>query len=162
MPQREPPQTTTPLPAAQPPQRYVYVYGTLRAGGSNDITRFEPSPVWMGTARTPGRLFDLGTYPGALLSGPGELQGEVYAIAAALEQRLDSLEGIGQGALDGEDEYRRCTRTVVLDTAVALDGAAAPGQALSCLVYEIHPARIAGKAQIGSGDWMAHARAAGL
>src|SRR3989344_2444925 len=52
------------------PARHVFVYGTLRRGGSNDITRLRPAPRFMGAAQVPGVLYHLGAYPGMALGGP--------------------------------------------------------------------------------------------
>ena len=54
-------------PARQP--RCVFVYGTLRRGGSNDITRLKPSPRYAGPSQVAGVLYHLGAYPGMLLGG---------------------------------------------------------------------------------------------
>ena len=67
------------------PPRCVFVYGTLRRGGSNDITRLRPAPRFLGKAQVQGVLYHLGAYPGMALGGSHWVQGEVYAIAPALE-----------------------------------------------------------------------------
>lgn len=128
-----------PSPAAP---RNVFVYGTLRAGGSNDIRRFSPQPAFVGPGRLRGTLYDLGAYPGAVLAGEGELVGEVYRIEPALELALDRLEEVRE---DGTGEYlkREC--------AVAVQGVGV----VACLVYEIHPSRIAGTPVLPHGDWLA-------
>lgn len=132
-------------PPATPslPARHVFVYGTLRKGGSNDITRLVPAPVWVGTAQVLGRMFDLGAYPGLILGAAqgqcAAVQGEVYAITPALERVLDEIEEVFPQATG---EYAK----LVVDVCVA-------GAAWPCIVYEINPARTAGKPQITSGDW---------
>lgn len=120
--------------------RCVFVYGTLRKGGSNDITRLLPAPRFVGMSRIAGRLYHLGAYPGLVLGGAMEVVGEVYAIDPALEQRLDGIEEIS-GAPD--DEYFK--REVTLDV---------DGRAVDCLVYEINPDRLPAAARIEDGDWM--------
>lgn len=119
--------------------RHVFVYGTLRAGGSNDIRRFRPQPKLIGDATMAGTLYDLGAYPGAVLGGEGVLQGEVYSIAAEVEGALDRLEGV---TADDNGEYikRNCVLVV-------------GGQAVECLVYELHPTFVGGRAVIVGGDW---------
>lgn len=121
--------------------RFVFVYGTLRAGGSNDIRRYAPAPRLIGNARVRGTLYDLGAYPGLRLDGAGSVAGEVYEIDAALEAALDRLEEV---RADGSGEY--CRR--MIDVALQQ-------QVLHCLVYEIHAGRIAGAAIIHGGDWLA-------
>ena len=60
-------------PVAAP--RHVFVYGTLRRGGSNDITRLLPAPRWVGFAQVAGMLFHLGAYPGMTLGGDRAVHG---------------------------------------------------------------------------------------
>jgi len=123
------------------PPRCVFVYGTLRRGGSNDITRLQPAARYLGTARVAGVLYHLGAYPGMTLGGAGWVQGEVYAIEPALEAQLDEIEGLGA---DPVDEYAK--REVVVDV---------DGKVLPCLVYEINPRCIASAPCIAHGDWLA-------
>lgn len=127
------------LPPSGPLTRCVFVYGTLRRGGTNDITRLQPPPVWLGAASIPGVLYHLGEYPGVRLGGSALVQGEVYRITPALEALLDRIEAIGPGP---EDEY--CKREV----AVLVQGQWRP-----CLVYEAAQWRCDGMPQIPSGDW---------
>ncbi|MES1264735.1 MAG: gamma-glutamylcyclotransferase family protein [Variovorax sp.] len=127
------------MPDCPAAARHVFVYGTLRAGGSNDIARFSPAPLRIGDGEIAGTLYDLGAYPGAVLGGEGRVQGEIYRIAPALEAQRDVLEEVGP---DDSGEYIK--REVPMRVA---------GAALVCLVYEIHPDRIAGRAAIASGDW---------
>ncbi|MDM0043934.1 gamma-glutamylcyclotransferase family protein [Variovorax dokdonensis] len=119
----------------------VFVYGTLRAGGSNDIRRYRPSARLVGSGWIAGTLYHLGGYPGVLLGGPGRVYGEVWQIDQEVEEQLDRLEDVRP---DDDGEYRR--RTVSVDVG---------GQELQCTVYEIHPSRAQGRAIIASGDWMA-------
>ena len=127
--------------------RLVFVYGTLRRGGCNDINRSMPAPVFLGTTRIAGWLFDLGPYPGLLLAHAGEqapvdVLGEVYAVSPTVEQQLDVLEEIhGQP----DDEYVR--RHVSVNVG---------GQSCICLVYEINPQRVLGRPLINHGDWIRH------
>jgi len=129
------------MPHADATLRHVFVYGTLRRGGRNDIARYRPVPVFVGEAVIAGTLHDLGDYPGAVLGGPGRVRGEVYRITAPVEAALDVLEEV---KADGTGEYLR--RDIRVDVA---------GVDVWCLVYEIHPSRVAGRPVIASGDWMA-------
>lgn len=140
------------MPDARVPRdeeaRLVFVYGTLRRGGSNDINRFVPPPVFVGGACVHGHLYDLGAYPGLLLtggedSGRSAVVGEVYAVHARLEPQLDALEGI-HGRSD--DEYVRRHIPVELG-----------GRSCLCLVYEINPEYVRGRPLIDHGDWIQHA-----
>lgn len=124
------------------PARHVFVYGTLRRGGRNDIARFVPAPAHVADASIAGTLYDLGSYPGAVLGGTARVVGEIYAIASALEAQLDLLEEVKP---DDSGEYIKREVTVQ-----------AGAKELVCLVYEIHPKRIVGRPVIASGDWLAH------
>lgn len=130
------------MPDCTGPARYVFVYGTLRRGGRNDIARFSPPPEYVADARITGTLYDLGAYPGAVLQGSGGVLGEVYRITASVEAQLDLLEGVN--AADDTGEYIKREVPVAVGT-----------EHLLCLVYEIHPERIACRQVIASGDWMA-------
>ena len=84
-----------PAPAWQPcGARWVAVYGTLRAGGVNDIARLQPGIAPVGTTVLTGTLHDLGWYPGLCLHGTQPVLAEVYALTPALEQALDGIEGL--------------------------------------------------------------------
>lgn len=77
----------------------MFVYGTLKRGGSNHT--FMQGQSFRGTARSaPGfRLIHLGDYPG-LIAYPDDrdgVAGEVWEVSAAGISRLDELEGIGEG-----------------------------------------------------------------
>lgn len=129
-------------PAARADARHVFVYGTLRRGGRNDIARYRPAPAHVADAFIAGTLYDLGAYPGVVLGGSARVAGEIYRIDAEVEAALDLLEAVAE---DDGGEYLR--RHVEVE---------AGAQRIRCLVYEIHPSRIAGRAVIAGGDWMAH------
>jgi gamma-glutamylcyclotransferase (GGCT)/AIG2-like uncharacterized protein YtfP len=128
---------------ADPGVRHVFVYGTLRKGGRHDIARYDPAPERVADASIAGTLYDLGAYPGVVLGGAARVYGEIYRIVPAVEAALDRLEGV---AADDTGEYIK--RELCVDTGT---------QQLACLVYEIHPERIAGRPVIVSGNWLAHA-----
>ena len=128
------------LPTITDPPRYVFVYGTLRRGESNDINRLAPAPVFVGKAKINGLLYDLGMYPGMRLGGPDWVQGEVYRTTLKLEQRLDEIESI---LPHPTGEYIRREWMVQCQNELLL-----------CLVYEIAEARVAGKPLISNGDWV--------
>jgi gamma-glutamylcyclotransferase (GGCT)/AIG2-like uncharacterized protein YtfP len=124
------------------PQRNVFVYGTLRRGGRNDINRLAPPPEYVGMGEVRGVLYHIDWYPGLTLGGEQAVTvvGEVYRIAPELEAVLDRIEGIVPGA---DSEYFK------RDVDVAVEGHAVP-----CLVYEVNPARVKDKQVIGHGDWI--------
>ncbi len=123
-------------------ERFVFVYGTLRRGGSNDITRLKPAPVWVGEASIAGTMYDFGRYPGVVLGGQGRVVGEVYAIDIVLEKVLDEIEEVYP---QQTDEYlRRCVEVLV-------EGVVRP-----CLVYEMNPRYIGPDVRLlEGGDWFA-------
>ena len=132
-------------PSGQVPERYVFVYGTLRRGESNDINRLQPAPRPVGTARIAGTLYDLGAYPGLVLGGFEGVLGEVYRIAPALEAVLDAIEEIGHLP---DDEYIKVDITAPLDESDGL---------VRCLVYVLNPLRWPhqrdSRNPIAGGDW---------
>jgi gamma-glutamylcyclotransferase (GGCT)/AIG2-like uncharacterized protein YtfP len=133
------PESTAALAQAVAP-RYVFVYGTLRRGEANDITRLRPAPIFVGQTSVAGMMYDLGEYPGVRLGGLGRVVGEVYAISAALEAQLDEIESIYPGQ---SDEYARREIDVVVGS-----------KKLACLMYEINPDCTVSKAVIAHGDWV--------
>ena len=128
-----------PSPDPVPADRHVFVYGTLRSGDDNDITRLQPPARYVGMAQTPGTMHHLGRYPGVLLGGIGTIVGEVYAISADLERVLDEIEELYP---QQTNEYFKRHITVAVD-----------GNPVDCIVYEINPDYVLGKPVIASGDW---------
>jgi gamma-glutamylcyclotransferase (GGCT)/AIG2-like uncharacterized protein YtfP len=128
------------MPEASP--RHVFVYGTLRRGGRNDINRLRPAPEYVGMGEVRGVLYHIDWYPGLTLGGEEAVTvvGEVYRITPELEVVLDGIEQIVPGA---DSEYFKRE----IDIAVG-------GATLQCLVYEINPARARGRQVIGHGDWI--------
>jgi len=77
----------------------VFVYGTLKRGGSNQ--GYMRGQKFCGIARTEIGfcLIDLGEYPG-MIADPSDIDGvvgEVWAISGAGLARLDALEGVADG-----------------------------------------------------------------
>jgi gamma-glutamylcyclotransferase (GGCT)/AIG2-like uncharacterized protein YtfP len=124
-------------------QRHVFVYGTLRRGGRNDINRLEPAPRYVGMGEVHGVLYHMGWYPGLALGGAEAVTvvGEVYAITPQLEAVLDRIERIEPGV---EGEYAKRELEVEIE-----------GRPLVCLLYELNPAHAAGRERIAHGDWIA-------
>ncbi|MCM5663666.1 gamma-glutamylcyclotransferase family protein [Galbibacter mesophilus] len=79
---------------------YVFVYGTLMQGFDNPVAQFlRKHSDFIGNGSTPGVLYDLGSFPGAIFdtSSPKKIQGEVYKITKNTEAvlaALDQYEGI--------------------------------------------------------------------
>ncbi len=126
--------------ATTSPERLFFVYGTLRKGDSNDITRLQPAPRYVGAARIKGVMFHLGGYPGVTLGGDKDIVGEVYAVSPQLETKLDAIESEYPAQ---SDEYAKRAMQLQVD-----------GKTLDCFVYEINPRFALGKPVIASGDWV--------
>jgi gamma-glutamylcyclotransferase (GGCT)/AIG2-like uncharacterized protein YtfP len=89
----------------------VFVYGTLRRGGSNDFRMAGAEFITAGTVA--GRIYRIDWYPGLVLDDAGdEIHGEVYAVDEELLADLDLFEGLSAGEIEGS-EYRRVPATVV-------------------------------------------------
>ncbi|WP_353236770.1 gamma-glutamylcyclotransferase family protein [Limnohabitans sp.] len=87
----------------------LFIYGTLMPG-----LRLEAEmhgARFMGPAQVPGRLFDVGRYPG-FLTGDGLVTGEVYEVDDAHLARLDGVEGMVPGDR-AESHYWREVVTVI-------------------------------------------------
>jgi gamma-glutamylcyclotransferase (GGCT)/AIG2-like uncharacterized protein YtfP len=130
------------MPEAEAGARLVFVYGTLRRSGRNDINRLTPAPRYVGMGEVKGCLYRIGWYPGLSLGGEEAVTviGEVYEVSPQLEAVLDEIEAIESGP---DSEYFK--REVQVEVA---------GRPVTCLLYEINPARVAGQRSIGHGDWL--------
>lgn len=90
----------------------LFVYGTLRRGGSNHFRM--NGGLYLGSGFVMGRLFRVDWYPGLLLDRDGgEVFGDVYEVAPEVISALDKFEGA---------EYRRIrTQVVVGDGCECMD-----------------------------------------
>ncbi|SDB97716.1 gamma-glutamylcyclotransferase family protein [Paraburkholderia lycopersici] len=133
--------------------KYVFVYGTLRAGEINDINLAADRhaiarPRHLGLTKLAGRLFDFGTYPGMVAQaadGQSTVTGDVYEIDDALLPVLDEIEQVYPG-VDG----------LFVSGQVNVE---VQGERVACLYYPVAPAAAAGRPEIEGGDWVAHRRA---
>lgn len=80
----------------------LFVYGTLRKDSANELTRtLTQNASYLGEAYARGRLFDLGFYPGMVLSTTtgDSVAGELYEIAPDRRREvlneIDKYEGCG-------------------------------------------------------------------
>lgn len=133
--------------------RYVFCYGTLRAGEINDIGRAAathgiaaPRLVGAVAVAVAGRLYDFGNYPGMVAGGGRDLVwGDVYAIDERLVPVLDEIEEVYPGV---EGLFVRQRASVELG-----------GRRYDCLYYPVGAHAIADKPRIESGDWVQYRRA---
>lgn len=87
------------------PFSLVFVYGTLRSGGSNHFRMQQAR--FVSAARVLGRLYRIDWYPGLVLDSEGGwISGELFAVDASLLAALDAFEGLAVGESSGS-EYRR-------------------------------------------------------
>jgi gamma-glutamylcyclotransferase (GGCT)/AIG2-like uncharacterized protein YtfP len=98
----------------------IFVYGTLLSTSDAPMAReFARSATLIGPARLPGRLVDLGDYPGLLEpAGPEDLvNGEVWQSHAPDAQlpALDAYEGCSPDDPEPH-EYTRVVREATLDS----------------------------------------------
>jgi gamma-glutamylcyclotransferase (GGCT)/AIG2-like uncharacterized protein YtfP len=127
----------------------LFVYGTLRRGGSNDIARLVPTARFETAARLRGILYHLGEYPALVAdSAASWVTGEVYRIAPEGWPALDALEHVVTDVRPDGEYFR-----------VHTDVEAADGAMLCCQVYVANPARMRLDRAIEGGDWIAFAAA---
>lgn len=96
----------------------VFIYGTLRRGGSNDFRMAGAEFITSGTIT--GRMYRIDWYPGLVLDeAGGEIHGEVYEVGPELLSALDVFEGLSTGEMEGS-EYRRVQTTVIQKNSCVL------------------------------------------
>lgn len=121
----------------------LFVYGTLRRGGVNAITKLYPDAEFVGDASVDGMLYDMGGYPALVLAGDGaRILGEVYRIDETTLASLDEFEA--------DAEYDRERIEVDLN-----------GDLVSCWIYRPEPQMCAGKRAVAGGDWIEYAEMTG-
>ncbi len=111
----------------------VFVYGTLRRGGSHHSRMAGAGFAAVGFVR--GRLYRIGWYPGLVLELAGGLvAGDVFDVSPELLVQLDEFEGA---------EYRRIQTRVVTGH----------GELENVWVWEWRGA-VDGYLQLAHGDWL--------
>jgi gamma-glutamylcyclotransferase (GGCT)/AIG2-like uncharacterized protein YtfP len=134
--------------------QHVFVYGTLRAGESNDIHRAAErhgiaDPTLIGSGHINGRLYDFAAYPGLVLDpAAGPVHGDVYRVDDTLVPVLDEIEEV----VPGVNGLFRAERLRVM---IDMDGRA---QAIDCLIYPVNEAAVEGLPRINGGDWVVYRR----
>lgn len=87
----------------------LFIYGTLMPG-----LRLEAEmhgARFVGAAQVPGRLVDVGRYPG-LVHGEGQVTGEVYEVDDAQLARLDAVEDMVPGDRAASQYWREVVTVV--------------------------------------------------
>lgn len=127
----------------------LFVYGTLRAGSSNDIARIAPAARHFTGARVRGLLYDLGAYPALLLdASAGWVAGELYAVPAHAWPALDALEEPVTAERPNGEYFK-------LEAEVELED----GSRRLVWIYAANPAVLKLDRPIAGGDWMTYAAA---
>lgn len=132
----------------------LFAYGTLMTRaqasrtGRRERDRLASEARSLGAATLPGRLLDLGRYPGLVERGDGLVHGEALHLAdpETTLRWLDAYEGIGPGST-GDAEYCRVERTIRLES----------GQELTAWVY-LYQRDGADRPEVPHGRWVVPAR----
>lgn len=120
----------------------VFVYGTLRQGGSNHF-RMDGSEFF-GSGTILGTIYRIDWYPALVCGGSEQVKGEFYRVRPEHLRALDVFEGI---LPDSEEprEYRRVKVEVTLAT----------GTKESAWVWE-WIGSLDGMEPLEGGDWLEH------
>ncbi|MDT4968199.1 MAG: hypothetical protein QOJ64_2936 [Acidobacteriota bacterium] len=121
-------------------KHFVFVYGTLRRGNPLSMSVRFPASKFIADARVNGYLYDLGAFPGLLLSqAASSVIGEVYEVD---DETLDQL-----------DRFEASTNYLRKQVDISLgDGR------MMCWTYTPTAEFCSTGTLITSGDWLEHAR----
>ncbi len=108
---------------------WIFTYGTLMRGIPSRFGNYlEANGMFVGEAQMPGRLYDLGNYPGLIYDEQNGrlITGHIFELMDAQKvlEQLDRYEGIDP-ASPPPHEYRRVIRPALWK-----------GQRVACWVYE--------------------------
>ncbi|MFD2255958.1 gamma-glutamylcyclotransferase [Luteolibacter algae] len=93
---------------------HVFVYGTLRRGGSNHFRM--NGADFIGSGRVAGKIHKIDWYPALVCGGDQSVRGELYRIKSTAHLKaLDDFEGITSDAEEPR-EYRRIKVETMLDS----------------------------------------------
>lgn len=125
----------------------VFVYGTLRRGGSNHFRM--NGAEFVGAGRISGSIYMIDwnpalTYPALVCDGLGCVRGEMYRVGDSQLAALDEFEGIGVDSWRN-DEYRRVGTRVILDD----------GTEETAWVWEWN-STVQNAVRLEDGDWLSH------
>lgn len=74
----------------------VFVYGSLKRGNNVRGMQFFQGAIRVGQAQTTAGIYsmlDLGSFPGVILDGTHDINGEIYIIDELILSQLDAIEG---------------------------------------------------------------------
>lgn len=121
----------------------LFVYGSLLPG--LPLHPLLASAVPLGPGQIPGRLYDLGDYPGAVTTPHGRVHGEAYRLRdPGLLRRLDDEEGYDPADEAGSLYVRRRVPVTLAD-----------GRVIAAWAY-LYAGPLAQAVPIPSGDWRRH------
>ena len=121
-------------------EHLIFIYGSLRRGCARSMAMRFPSAKFIGEAEARGSLYDLGEYPGLVLSeSDSPVVGEVYEVDDETLKQLDEFEA--------SSNYLRKQAAVSLGA-----------DKTECWTYEPDPAFYSFHTQISSGDWLEYSR----
>lgn len=125
---------------------HLFVYGTLLSNIPSSMSKFlRRRAALVGKATAPGKLYDLGMYPGFVAGGEENVIGELYLIKAENEQQtMEMLDAYESVTGEPEDEYRR----------VEVEAHVGGGGTFMAQTYEFIGS-VAGKALIPKGNYPA-------
>ena len=127
----------------------VFVYGTLRKGGSRPVPKLFPTAEFVGLGTVRGRLYDFGAYPGLVLDSVGrDIGGEVYRVDADAVHEMDEIERYVEGD-DSECYYFRREQVITMYD----------GSILTAKLYEVNPRFYECITPMDTDDWIAWAQA---
>jgi gamma-glutamylcyclotransferase (GGCT)/AIG2-like uncharacterized protein YtfP len=120
----------------------LFIYGTLRRGGSNHFRM--DGAEFVGGGGIAGKIFRIDWYPGLVCGGESAVKGELYRVSEEHLRALDVFEGIVPG--EGESrEYRRVKVEVTLDS----------GEKESAWVWE-WIGDLSSAVALDTGDWLGY------
>ena len=125
----------------------LFVYGTLRRGSSVAMAeRLRRESIFVGEAEVAGRLFDIGSYPGMVVTANGSrVRGEIYRVEAdrwpEFVKVLDDYENCGEDDPQPAEYHRQVVEA-------QLDG----GEQMLVWAY-LFNRPTAGFREISSGEW---------
>lgn len=118
----------------------IFIYGSLRRGSAGSMAARFPRAGFIAEANVPGKLYDLGAYPGLQLSNSDStVSGEVYEIDDETLTLLDEFEA--------SSHYHRAQCEIHLGT-----------ETRKCWTYEPDPSFYSLRRLITSGDWIEHSK----
>ncbi len=123
----------------------VFVYGTLRKGGSNHFRMDGAEFVGKGTVK--GKIYRIDSnpqlvFPALKLDAGGSVLGEVYLVSETQMKALDEFEGISE-RYEEPYEYRRVMTVVEMES----------GESLHAWVWEWN-SDLDGAKLLPEGDWL--------